>query len=144
MSTTHTSPTALVEKLADATDRHDIAGLVACFAPDFVNETPAHPARGFKGRDQVESNWRQIFGAVPDLRARVLRSDPAGNLVWTEWSMQGTRRDGIRFEMGGPVLFSVRDGVFTAGRFYMEPVDRSGMDATTSARVVTTGETAIP
>ncbi|MGZ5301942.1 MAG: nuclear transport factor 2 family protein, partial [Actinomycetota bacterium] len=61
----------LVERLARATNEHDLDALTACFAPEYVNETPAHPERGFRGRDQVRKNWEQIFGAVPDLEADV-------------------------------------------------------------------------
>lgn len=33
----------------------------------------AHPERGFTGRDQVRRNWEQIFAAVPDVTAEVVR-----------------------------------------------------------------------
>ncbi len=68
------SPSAMLDRLARATNAHDLDALVDCFAADYRNETPAHPSRSFTGRDQVRSNWTQIFTAVPDLRATVLRS----------------------------------------------------------------------
>ena len=37
----------IVERLVATTNAHDLEALVDCFAPDCVNETPAHPARGF-------------------------------------------------------------------------------------------------
>jgi ketosteroid isomerase-like protein len=42
-----------IERLVLATNRHDLDALAACFAADYENETPAHPARSFRGRDQV-------------------------------------------------------------------------------------------
>jgi ketosteroid isomerase-like protein len=113
----------MVDRLVDATNAHDIEALVACFAEDYVNETPLHPARNFRGRDQVRRNWEQIFGAVPDLRAEVVRSTVDGDAAWTEWKMAGTRRDGTAHRMAGIVLFTVREGLAQSARFYLEPVD---------------------
>lgn len=116
-------PTATVDRLVDATNRHDLDGLVACFADDYENETPAHPARGFRGRDQVRRNWEQIFSAVPDITAEVTGSAVDGGVVWTEWEMRGTRRDGTRHEMCGVIVFHVEADAIRRARFYVEPVD---------------------
>ena len=95
-----------------ATNAHDLDALVACFAEDYENETPVHPGRGFRGRDQVRRNWEQIFAFVPDVRAEVIRSVVDGETVWTEWEMTGTRRDGSAHHMRGVIIFGVtrRDG----------------------------------
>ena len=45
-----------------------------CFTEDYVNETPAHPARGFRGREQVRRNWTRLFEALPDITATILQS----------------------------------------------------------------------
>ena len=47
-----TSPMATIDRLVRATNDHDLERLVDCFEPGYRNETPAHPARGFTGRDQ--------------------------------------------------------------------------------------------
>jgi len=114
---------AVLERLLTATNKRDIEGLVACFAEDYVNETPAYPARDFQGRQQVRRNWTQIFEFVPDLRAEVVRRAVDGASVWTEWDMQGTRRDGTRHWMTGVIVFGVADELIQWGRFYLEPVD---------------------
>lgn len=46
----------VVARLLRATNEHDLDGVVACFAPDYSNETPVHPARSFQGREQVRRN----------------------------------------------------------------------------------------
>jgi ketosteroid isomerase-like protein len=120
-------PPATIERLVLATNRHDIEVMVACFAEDYENETPAHPARGFRGRAQVRRNWEQIFAFVPDIKAQVVRSTVDGETVWTEWEMQGTRGDGNAHHMCGPIVFGVRDGVIKWARFYLEPVDASDL-----------------
>ena len=116
-------PHSMVDRLVRATNDHDLDELVACFAEDYVNETPVHPSRGFRGRDQVRRNWEQIFEFVPDLRADVLHRATNGDTAWTEWEMTGTRRDGSPHCMRGVIVFGVRDGVAAWARFFLEPVD---------------------
>jgi ketosteroid isomerase-like protein len=125
-STTHASPSDVVERLVGATNDHDLAGIVGCFAPDYRNETPAHPTRGFVGRDQVRRNWTQILHAVPDVAATVLRVAVDGNTVWTEQEHRGTRPDGRAHLMRGVVIFGISDGAITWARFYLEPVQAGG------------------
>jgi ketosteroid isomerase-like protein len=104
---------ALLERLAAAVNSRDLDALAGCFAPGYRNQTPAHPAQGFTGRGQVRRNWEQIFTFVPDITARVLRSCADGGIVWSEWEMTGTRRDGSVRQMAGVIVFGVGDGRFT-------------------------------
>src|SRR6185312_3882075 len=110
---------AVVDRLVRATNDHDLDTLVSCFAEGYVNETPAHPSRGFVGREQVRRNWEQIFTFVPDLSAEVTASAFEVSTAWTEWSMQGTRLDGSVHQMAGIVLFKVADGAIERARFYL-------------------------
>ena len=120
-------PAAMIEGLLQATNNHDLDALVGCFAADYRNETPVHPERGFTGRDQVAKNWTQIFSAIPDVHAEVLRCAVDGDTVWTEWEHRGTRPDGTAHIMRGVVIFGVVDGLASWARFYLEPVqDSSG------------------
>lgn len=116
-------PVAVIRRLIEATNRRDVTEMVACFAPDYHNETPVHPTRGFVGREQVRRNWVQIFDALPDLQVRVLDLVVAGDLVWTEQEHHGTRADGSRHVMRGVVIFRVGAGMVTNARFYLEPLD---------------------
>jgi ketosteroid isomerase-like protein len=125
---------ALLDRLAAAANGHDLDALVGCFAPDYLNETPAHPAQGFTGRDQVRRNWEQIFTVMPDLTARVLQSACEGDVVWSEWQMTGTRPDGIAMQMAGVVIFGVRGGLFSWARWYLEPVQAGGPDVNEALR----------
>src|SRR6478752_7181272 len=93
-ASSETRAAAVVQRLADATNAHDLEALVRCFAPDYRNETPVHPARGFVGRDQVRRNWEQIFGAIKDVRADLVNLSVDGDTVWSEWEHAGTRPDG--------------------------------------------------
>ncbi len=119
---------AVLERLVQAVNGHDLEGMVACFADDYVNETPVHPLRGFTGNEQVRRNWAQIFGGVPDVRAELPRQVVDGDTAWTEWEMSGTRQDGITFLMRGVVIFMVEDDAISAARFYLEPVEEATGD----------------
>lgn len=131
MDSRTSSGLALIVRLKDAVNRHDLDALAGCFAQDFLNETPVHPARSFQGQDQVRKNWAQIFAGVPDIEADILRSSVDGDSAWTEWEMRGTRRDGMRHLMRGVSIFGVGDDQFTSVRFYLEPVEdgAAGVDA---------------
>jgi ketosteroid isomerase-like protein len=122
-----------MERLRRATNDHDLEALVQCFAADYRNLTPAHPARAFIGQDQVRRNWRQIFAAVPDVRADVTWT-AEGQTVWSEWEMRGTRQDGSLHLMRGVVIFEVDGSVASAARFYLEPVDPDPADVDEAVR----------
>jgi ketosteroid isomerase-like protein len=134
-----TNPLEVIEHLARVTSDHDVDAIVACFAEDYLNQTPAHPLRGFRGRDQVRRNWGRILGGVPDLEAVLLATVVDGCTVWSEWLMSGTRRDGAEHEMRGVIIFAIQDGLIGAARFYLEPVERgSGTADEAVSRAVTT------
>ena len=131
MNRTLSPATVVIDRLLDATNRHDLDGIAGCFAADFVNQTPLHPARSFRGREQVRRNWEQILAGVPDLKAQIVRRAVDGDSVWTEWEMTGTRRDRARHLMRGVMVFRVAGGAIAEVCFYLEPVDDSsiGIDA---------------
>jgi ketosteroid isomerase-like protein len=131
---TNGGPAALAQRLCQLTNDHDLAGLVACFAPGYRNATPAHPQRAFTGREQVRRNWEQIFAAIPDLSAEILSTAVDGDTVWTEWEHRGTRPDGSRHLMRGVVIFGVAEGLAEWARFYLEPVQDDGADADAAVR----------
>jgi ketosteroid isomerase-like protein len=117
----------VVERLRAATNAHDLDALVDCFSDEYRNETPAHPGRSFEGRAQVRANWTQIFAGVPDITTEITASVADGDVVWSEWEMKGTRRDGVAHLMRGVIIFGTADDTITWARFYLEPVD-SGVD----------------
>lgn len=136
----------VVDRLMAATNAHDLEALVACFAEDYVLTNPAHPVRGFRGREQVRRNWATIFGGVPDVVATVLARvdaasplDPSARTTWLEMAMTGTRRDGAAHEMVGVMVFEVRDDRIVGGRFFLERVDHSPVDADTAVRSAVAG-----
>ena len=131
-------PTAVVERLRDATNAHDLEGIVACFAAEYRNETPLHPGRGFVGNDQVRRNWTQILAAIPDVSTEIVASLAEGATVWSEWEHRGTQPDGSVHLMRGVIVFGVHDGLIDTARFFLEPVDETddnGVDAAVRRQV---------
>jgi ketosteroid isomerase-like protein len=127
----------VIERLVAATNAHDLDRLADCFSPSYVNETPAHPARGFRGTEQVRRNWTSIFAAVPDIVVRVVASATADGQVWTEWEMSGTRRDGAPHAMAGVIIFGVEEDRIVSARFFLEPVETASGDADAAVQRLT-------
>jgi ketosteroid isomerase-like protein len=122
--------TAVIRRLQQAINEHDLDALTACFAPDFQSEQPVHPDRAFNGQDQMRKNWAQIFGAVSDVEARLLRIGVEAETVWAEWDWRGTRRDGAAFAMRGVTIQGIQQDQITWVRLYMEAVQAGqGVDA---------------
>ncbi|MEO8207687.1 MAG: nuclear transport factor 2 family protein [Chloroflexota bacterium] len=135
-------PMAVVLRLQDATNEHDLDALVGCFADDYRSEIPLHPSRSFRGSQQVRRNWTQILAGVPDLRSELIRSARQGNEVWAEWEWSGTRRDGAAHLMRGTTILGVDGDTITWARFYMEPVIDDGANVESSVRQTVTPGTA--
>ena len=127
----------VIDRLLTATNAHEIDALVDCFAAGYVNQTPAHPRRGFMGRDQVHRNWTSIFAGVPDISARVVASAVDGDTAWTEWELRGTRRDGTPHAMAGVIIFGVREDHIVSARFFLEPVELTTGDVTAAVEAAT-------
>jgi ketosteroid isomerase-like protein len=120
------SSQVVLERLHRAQNQHDLEAFVACFAPDYQSEQPAHPDRAFRGREQVRKNWSTIFSGIPDFQSELLRTTAEDDIVWTEWHWYGTLVDGERFELRGVTIFGVQDNLIRWGRLYMEPMQESG------------------
>lgn len=129
------TPPPALRALHCAIAAHDLEALCACFAADYRNETPAHPARSFRGREQVRRNWTTILASVPDLTAELVRwSGTAEGPLWAEWDWSGTRPDGVPVRLAGVTVLGLHegepgDGQIQWARFYMEPVDDTDNDA---------------
>jgi hypothetical protein len=131
----------VVTRLLNATNAHDLSALADCFADDYVNETPAHPVRGFVGREQVRTNWEHLFATIPDLHAEILDSAVDGEVVWSEWRMTGTRPNGSAHELAGVNIFTIRGTEIARARFYLEPVERHSGTVDDNIERVATGAT---
>ena len=120
------NPRDVFERLVAAQNAHDIEAFVACFAPDYSSEQPAHPDRAFKGNAQVRKNWSSMFERVPDFKAELLDAAVDGETAWGEFEWRGTRRDGSALYSRGVIIGTVRDEKLAAARLYMSDVEEAG------------------
>ena len=116
---------AVVTRLRDAMNGHDLEAFLECFHEDYRSEQPVHPGRGFGGRDQVRTNWSAIFSGVPDFAADLVSHCQSGDQEWSEWRWRGTRQDGSVVDMAGVIIAGVRDGRIEWGRLYVEPLEQA-------------------
>jgi len=119
----------MMDRLLAAMNAHDLDAFVACFAPDYDSQQPAHPNRSFRGSGQVRKNWEGVFAGVPDFTAELLMSTEASDGVEVgEWRWQGAHIDGSPFAMRGVIVAGIEHSQITWGRLYMEPVEQGGTD----------------
>ena len=127
-------PIDLVEHLHNAMNQHDLEAFLTCFDPDYRSEQPAHPNRGFGGREQVEKNWTALFEGIPDFHAELLATATEGDTLWSEWRWTGTRLNEAPLDMRGVTLFGIQNGRIVSGRLYMEEVEEAGGDIDETVR----------
>lgn len=112
---------AVMQRLVDAWNGHDLEAFLNCFDPDYASTQPLFPELSFRGRDNVRERWSASFATKPGIRADLLALAVDGDTAWTEWHWHGTRPDGSRRDERGVIIYGVRDGVIASGRLYMAP-----------------------
>ena len=139
MGAPNAAPAEVVERLHQAMNQHDLEAFLGLMAPEYRSEQPAHPNRGFGGREQVEKNWSALFEGIPDFHAELLATATEGHTSWSEWHWTGTRANGEPLDMRGVTLFEIRNGRIVSGRLYMEQVEEAGADIDEAVRRLATG-----
>jgi len=119
-------PLETVERLHNAMNQHDLEAFLACFDPNYRSEQPAHPTRGFGGRDQVEKNWSVLFEGIADFHAELLATATDGDTLWSEWRWTGSRANEAPLDIRGVTLFEIKNDRIVSGRLYMEEVEETG------------------
>ena len=119
----------VMSRLLAALNAHDLDAFVECFASDYRSDQPAHPGRAFEGREQVRTNWTNVFAGIPDFQAELLTSGMLEDAVEIgEWRWRGTHTDGTPFEMQGVTVMGIEGRQVAWGRLYMEVIERDGTD----------------
>jgi steroid delta-isomerase-like uncharacterized protein len=103
----------LLERFADAWNRHDLDALMSMMTDDSVFEASAGPdvnGQRSEGKQAVRAAYAAVFETFPDAHWANARHFVAGNRGVSEWTFTGTRKDGTRVEVTGCDLFTLRDG----------------------------------
>ena len=124
----------VIERMREALNRHDLEAFLECFDPNYRSEQPAHPNRGFGGKEQVRKNWSAMFESFPDFEAQLLRHTSDGEVVWSEWHWTATG-----LNMAGVTIFGVEEDRIVWGRLYVEQVEEDGEDIDEAMRSITEG-----
>lgn len=119
----HSSPKSVFERMIQATNRHDLDAMVACFAPDFRSEQPLHPERSFTGQAGVRNNWSFFFTTIPNIQVDILNEVEERNTVCAELHYHGMQTDGKEFNVRGVSLMGVQADQVIWARLYIEPVE---------------------
>ena len=122
----------VLERLRDALNGRDLDAMLECFDPDYKSEQPAHPNRGFGGKEQVRKNWSGMFESYPDFEAKLLRHSSDGDVLWSEWYWSAT---GLR--MAGIILMGVREDRISWARLFMETVEEAGQNIDEAMKTIT-------
>ena len=130
----------VVERLHTAMNQHDLEAFLACLDRHYRSEQPAHPTRGFAGREQVAKNWSGLFEGIPDFHAELLATATEGDTLWAEWRWTGTRANEAPLDMRGVTLFEIKNGQIVSGRLYMEEVEEAGADIGETVRRLAQGD----
>jgi steroid delta-isomerase-like uncharacterized protein len=112
---------ALLDRFADAWNRHDLDALMAMMTDDCVFEASAGPdvnGQRSEGRQAVRAAFAAVFETFQDAHWANPRHVVAGNRAVSEWTFTGTNRDGTRVEVNGCDLFTLRDGKIAVKNSY--------------------------
>jgi steroid delta-isomerase-like uncharacterized protein len=104
---------ALLERFADAWNRHDLDALMSMMTDDCVFEASAGPdvnGQRSEGQQAVRAACAAVFETFPDAHWANARHFVTGNRAVSEWTFTGTRNDGKHVEVAGCDLFTLRDG----------------------------------
>ena len=124
----------VIERMAEALNRHDLEAFLGCFDPNYRSEQPAHPNRSFGGKEQVRKNWSAMFESFPDFEAHLLLHTTEKGVVWSEWHWTAAG-----LNMAGVTIFGVEEDQIVWGRLYVEQVEEEGQDIDEAMRTITEG-----
>jgi steroid delta-isomerase-like uncharacterized protein len=111
----------MLERFADAWNRHDLDTLMSMMTDDCVFQASAGPdvdGQRSEGRQAVRAAYASVFEAFPDAHWGNARHFIAGNRGVSEWTFTGTHKDGKRVEVTGCDLFTLRDGKIAVKNSY--------------------------
>ncbi|MEK6327092.1 MAG: nuclear transport factor 2 family protein [Actinomycetota bacterium] len=82
----------LINRAADAFNRHDLDAFVALFDPDVEFSSrivELERGRPYRGHDGIRSWWKDVFGVFPDLSAETEEIRDLGDMTITQTKLRG-------------------------------------------------------
>ena len=103
----------LLDRFADAWNRHDLDALMSMMTDDCVFEASAGPdaaGQRSEGQPAVRAAFAAVFDTFPDAHWASARHLVAGLRGVSEWTFTGTHKEGRRVEVTGCDLLTFRCG----------------------------------
>jgi steroid delta-isomerase-like uncharacterized protein len=111
----------LLQRFADAWNRHDLDALMSMMTDDCVFQASAGSdvdGQRSEGKPAVRAAYAAVFEAFPDAHWGGASHFTAGDRGVSEWTFTGTQRDGKRVAVTGCDLFTFRDGKIAVKNSY--------------------------
>jgi steroid delta-isomerase-like uncharacterized protein len=120
----------LLDRFADAWNRHDLDALMDMMTDDCVFQASAGPERHgqrSEGPQAVRAAYAAVFEAFPDAHWANPTHFVVADRGVSEWMFTGTQRDATRVEVTGCDVFTFRDGKIAVKNSYRK--NRPALDA---------------
>jgi len=111
----------LLDKFANAWNRHDVETIVSMMTPDAVllmSGGPTSEGRRVGGREELRNAISGLFKSMPDAQWSHAKHFIAGDRGVTQWVFTATRPDGSKAEAKGCDVFTFRDGLIAVKDSY--------------------------
>ena len=112
---------ALLDRFADAWNRHDLDALMSMMTDDCIFQASAGPERHgqrSEGPQSVRAAYAAVFETFPDAHWANPTHFVVGDRGVSEWTFTGSQRDGKRVEVAGCDVLTFRDGKIAVKNSY--------------------------
>ena len=110
--TTDRDRLAVLERMVDGFNAHDLDAIMSLFTEDCVFESPRGPqawGRRFEGQGAVREGLGARFTTIPDVHYGDGSHFVSGDRGVSEWTLTGTTTDGVRLNVRGCDIWTFRD-----------------------------------
>jgi taurine dehydrogenase small subunit len=110
---TNTLTAADLAATFDAFNRHDVDGVMKCFADDCVFYTVGGAEKfgaKIEGAEAIAAAFSAVWAGMKDAHWDHHSHFVQGDRAVSEWTFSGTDAEGMRVEAEGADLFTLRDG----------------------------------
>jgi ketosteroid isomerase-like protein len=121
------SKLAVLERVLDAFNRHDLDAILSFFSDDCAFVSPRGPepwGRRFEGKAAVREGLAARFTGIPDVSYEGHADFVSGERGASEWTLRGSTVDGERIEVRGCDLWTFRGDEIVRKDSYWKIVER--------------------
>lgn len=112
-----------LQQYSDAWNDHDIDRIMAFMTEDCLFEPGGGPERygtRFQGHKAVSERFIEVWTEIPDIRFENGIHFVQGDYGCSEWTIVGTRTNGVTLEVDGCDIFTFENGKIKSKRSYIK------------------------